>query len=231
MDCRLYQKIVTALVLLIAAPQHNALQAQTMEQWRDSLIVLSRAITQNPQSVDLRLRKAAVNLELSQWAYAVDEYGRVLELDAKNLTALFFRAYAHNQLRHYDQAVADYDKLLSLVPKHFEGLFGASMANRKAGNTVKAMDYLNQMVQFFPDSALAYAARASYEAELKMYDAALFDWDEAISRDSDNVDIAVSKVDLLLKLDRKREARRLLRSIIDKGVPRAALKEWLERSE
>ena len=87
-----------------------------MEQWRDSLTVLSRAITQNPQSVDLRLRKAAVNLELSQWDYAVDEYGRVLELDAKNLTALFFRAYAHNQLRHYDQAVADYDKLLSLVP-------------------------------------------------------------------------------------------------------------------
>lgn len=231
MDCRLYQKIVTALVLLIAVPQHNALQAQTMEQWRDSLTVLSRAITQNPQSVDLRLRKAAVNLELSQWDYAVDEYGRVLELDAKNLTALFFRAYAHNQLRHYDQAVADYDKLLSLVPKHFEGLFGASMANRKAGNTVKAMDYLNQMVQFFPDSSLAYAARASYEAELKMYDAALFDWDEAISRDSDNVDIAVSKVDLLLKLDRKREARRLLRNIIDKGVPRAALKEWLERCQ
>jgi len=231
MDCRLYQKPITVLFLFVAVPQQQTIQAQTVGQWRDSLTVLNRSITQNPQSVDLRLRKAAVNLELSQWNYAVEEYGRVLELDAKNLTALFFRAYAHNQLRHYELAVADYDKLLSLVPKHFEGLFGASMANRKAGNSVKAMDYLNQMVQFFPDSALAYAARASYEAELKMFDAALFDWDEAIARDSANVDIAISKVDLLLKLDRKREARRLLRTIIDRGVPRAALKEWLERCQ
>ena len=208
-----------------------SVEAQTVDQWRDSLAVLNRAITINPKSVDLRLRKAAVNLELSQWDYAIEEYGRVLELDSKNLTALFFRAYANNQLRRYELAVADYDRLLSLVPIHFEALLGASTANRKAGNTEKAIDQLNQLVQFFPDSALAYAARAGYETEMKMYDVALFDWDEAIKRDSSNVDFVVSKVDVLLSLNRKREARQLLKDVIDKGVPRAALKEWLERSK
>ena len=230
MDRRLYQKIIVSLGLLLAASQQT-LQAQTTDQWRDSLSVLGKAITLNPNSIDLRLRKAAVNLELSQWDYAVEEYGRVLELDVKNLTALFFRAYANNKLRRYELAVADYERLLSLVPKHFEALLGASMANRKAGNTVKALDQLNQLVQFYPDSALAYAARASYETEQRMYDAAQFDWDEAIKRDSSNVDIRVSKVDLLIRLDRKREARRLLRTVIDMGVPRAALKEWLERCQ
>lgn len=205
--------------------------AQTISQWRDSLTALNKAITQNPTSVDLRLRKAAVNLELNQWDYAIDEYGRVLEYDPKNLTAFFFRAYANNQLRRYDLAVADYDRILSLVPKHFEALLGGSVANKKAGNRVKALDQLNLLVQLYPDSALSYAARAGYEAEMKMYDAALFDWDEAIVRDSSNVDFVVSKVDVLLALNRKREARQLLGDIIDRGVPRATLKEWLERSK
>ena len=232
MDCRLYQKLLISLFALLAAlsPQ-QPLQAQTTAQWRDSLAVLGRAIAQNPTSVDLRLRKAAVNLELNQWDYAIDEYGRVLEQDPKNLAAFFFRAYANNQLRRYDLAIADYDRVLSFVPKHFEALLGGSMANRKAGNKVRALDQLNLLVQFFPDSALAYAARAGYEAELKMYDAALFDWDEAILRDSASVDFFVSKVDILLALNRKREARQLLRDLINRGVPKAALKEWLERSK
>lgn len=230
MDRRLYQKILVSLVLFVALSQQQTLQAQTTAQWRDSLSVLNKAIAQNPKSVDLRLRKAAVNLELSQWNYAVEEYGRVLELDAKNIAALFFRAYANTQLRRYELAVNDYDQILSMVPKHFEALFGGSVAYRKAGNSAKAMDLLNQMVEFYPDSALSYAARAGYETELKMYDAALFDWDEAIKRDSANVDLVISKVDVLLIIDKKREARRLLRGLVERGVSRASLKEWLERS-
>ena len=45
-------------------------QAQTAQQWRDSLAVLGRQIEASPHSVELRLRKAAVNLELGQWDYA-----------------------------------------------------------------------------------------------------------------------------------------------------------------
>ena len=213
MDCRLYQKIVTALVLLIAAPQQNALQAQTMEQWRDSLTVLSRAITQNPQSVDLRLRKAAVNLELSQWDYAVDEYGRVLELDAKNLSALYYRAYVHNHERRYELAKQDYEACLTIVPRNFEAQLGLASVKRNMGQKVEAMDGFNQLIQMFPDSAIAYAARAGYEVELKQYELALYDWDEAISRQPENIEYLMSKADVLLILKRQKEANALMRRI------------------
>ena len=73
MDRRLYQKIIVGLLVAVSGQQ--ALYAQTPEQWRDSLTVLSKAIVQHPQSIDLRLKKAAVNIELSQWDYAVEEYG------------------------------------------------------------------------------------------------------------------------------------------------------------
>lgn len=228
MDCRFYQKLLT-ITVLSAVVSLQTLDAQTPDQWRDSLTVLSKAISQQPKSVDLRLKKAAVNIELSQWDYAIEEYGRVLDMEPRNLTALYFRAYAYGQMRRYGLAKSDYEAILRQVPTNFNALLGLAMANRKMGKTVEALDALNQLVQFSPDSAYAYAMRAGLETELKQYDAALYDWDEAICRDSANVEFRASKVDVLLTMNKKNEARTLLNDMIRMGVPRAALKEWLER--
>lgn len=219
------------LFLLIAIVLSSATLAQTAQEWRDSLSVLGRAIEKNPYSVELRLRKAAVNLELNQWDYAIEEYGRVLDIDSRNLTALYFRAYANVQLRQYAMAVTDYERFLSVVPKHFEAQLGLAMATKKVAGQVEVMDHFNRLVQLFPDSALAYAARAGYETEQQQLEIALFDWNEAIRLDPGNVDLVVSKVDVLLALNRKREAKAMLRQAIDNGTPRAVLREWLERCQ
>ena len=71
-------------VVVMAIMAMTPVQAQ---EWRDSLATLNRLIDNNPRSTDLRLKKAAVNIELGQWEYAVEEYGRVLQLDKKNLAA------------------------------------------------------------------------------------------------------------------------------------------------
>jgi pentatricopeptide repeat protein len=76
---------------------------------------------------------------------------------------------------------------------------------------------------------MAYAARASYEAELQQWEVALYDWDEAMKRDPKNVDFLVSKVDILLRLKRYDEAWALLQDAMKRGVPRSALKEWIDR--
>ena len=232
---RLYQKGFAFWLLalgfwLLASQNANCQQlSANSSNWRDSLTVLAKAINSNPQSVDLRLRKAAVNIELSQWDYAIEEYGRVLQIEPRNLTARYFRAYANEQLRRYESAKADYEAILRQVPKNFEAMLGLAMIYRKMGNMVEALDALNQLVQFFPDSAYAYAARAGLEVELKQYDVAVYDWDEAIRLDSTNMEFRVSKVDVLLAMNKKNEARTLLDDIIRGGVPRVALREWLER--
>ena len=94
--------------------------AQTRQEWRDSLTRLNDSIRLKPYDTDLRLRKAAVNIELEQWDYAAEEYGRVLRLDPKNLAALYYRAYVNTTLRRYDLAKNDYETFLTIVPKHFE---------------------------------------------------------------------------------------------------------------
>lgn len=187
--------------------------AQTEQEWRDSLSVLNEKILQAPRSVDLRLRKAAVNIELGQWSYAVDEYSRILELDAKNLSALYYRAYVHNHERRYELAKQDYEACLTIVPRNFEAQLGLAIVKRNMGQKVEAMDGFNQLIQMFPDSAIAYAARAGYEVELKQYELALYDWDEAISRQPENIEYLMSKADVLLILKRQKEANALMRRI------------------
>ncbi len=204
-------------------------QAQTAQQWRDSLSVIRQQIVQNPRSTDLRLKKAALNIQLGQWDYAIEEYGEVLRLDADNPAALFYRAYCLSHQRQYGMARNDYENFLKIMPLHMEARLGLAMTNEKMGRQKEAMDEYNQLVEMFPDSAVCYAARAAFETSRKLYDIALYDWDEAIKRNPGNADYVVTKTELLISLNRIAEARETLEKALQRGVPRGVLREWFEK--
>ena len=186
-------------------------QAQTPREWRDSVSVLIEAINKAPKNISLRLLKAEANINLQQWDYAV------------------FRAFCHTQLRHYDLAKFDYETFLTIQPEHFEAHLGLAHTLQKMGKKTDAFDELNRIVQLFPDSADAYAARAAYEADLKQYEAAVYDWDGALRLQPGNVEYAISKVDALIRLGRRQEAREQLDAIVRRGTPRGALKQWYDQ--
>ena len=207
----------------------TVLPAQTRQQWRDSLEVLNSQIARDPSNLNLHLLKAEANINLEQWDYALAEYGKILHADERNLAALYFRAYVHMQQHHYDLARVDYETFLRLQPQHFEAHLGLAHVLQKMGRKSDTVDELNRIVQMFPDSADAYAARAAFETEQKQYDVALYDWDEAIKRKPLNSGYVVSKADILITLYRMDEARRELNAAIRRGIPRYALKEWLDK--
>ena len=203
--------------------------AQTRQEWRDSLETLSANLKQDPNNIDLRLLKAEADIQLEQWDYALAEYGRILRADEKNLAALYFRAYVHERQKHYDLAKVDYDAFLAIEPVHLEARLGLAHVLQKMGRRQDTVDELNRIVQMFPDSADAYAARAAYETEQQQWDVALYDWDEAVRRRPENVDFAISKVDVLLQLGRRGEAKECLDKLVRQGTPRGSLKDWYDK--
>lgn len=217
------------IVFLFLLFSVSGLHAQTRQQWRDSLDVLNTKIRKDPNNLNLHLLKAEANINLEQWDYALAEYGKILHADEKNLAALYFRAYVHMQQQHYDLARVDYESFLLIEPQHFESRLGLAHVLQKLGRKTETMDELNRLVQMFPDSADAYAARAAYETELKQYDIALYDWDEAIRLKPQKSGYVVSKADILIKLYRMDEAKKELKSAIKRGVPHYALKEWIDK--
>lgn len=199
------------------------------QNWRDSLTVLNKQIATSPWSTDLHLRKAAVNLELKQWQYAVEEYALVLKREPNNPAALFYRAYANTHLRRFDLARNDLNDLLAYLPRHFEARLSLAVVLQQMGRKQEALDELNQTIQMHADSAVAYAARANLERQMKHDDAALYDWERAEQLDPKDPTFVVSHVDLLLVLERREEARRVLDAAVKRGIPKGMLLEWYDK--
>ena len=216
-------------LLLFVSLFVSSSSAQTRQEWRDSLETLNANLKKDPANIDLRLRKAEADIQLEQWDYALAEYGRILRADEKNLAALYFRAYVHERQKHEDLAKVDYDAFLAIEPVHLEARLGLAHVLQKMGRKQDTIDELNRIVQMFPDSADAYAARAAYETEQQQWDVAYYDWDEAVRRRPENVDFAISKVDVLLQLGRRGEAKECLDKLVRQGTPRGSLKEWYDK--
>ena len=201
----------------------------TQKEWRDSLSVLNRQIMSSQYSSDLYLRKAAVNLELQQWDYAIETYNDILRREPSNPAALFYRGYANGKQRRYELAANDYRSFLKVAPENVDGMFALAYILIKQGKNKEAMDNYNRIIEIFPDHSVAYASRAILEAQDGFLDAALMDWDKAIEYDSKNIDYIVSKADLLIRMNRKNEARLTLDEAVRKGAPRGHLQEYYNK--
>ena len=216
---------------LVLISQSLIISFSQSQNWRDSLNAINKQIAESTWNTDLHLRKAAVNMELKQWQYAVDEYALVLQREPRNPAALFYRAYANTHLRRFDLSRNDLNDLLAIVPTHFEGRLSLSVVLQQLGRKQEALDMLNQTIQLHQDSAVAYAARANLERQLKQDDVALYDWERAKQLAPRDPTYVVSHVDLLLVLGRNREALRVLDAAVKRGVPRGMLAEWYGKAK
>jgi tetratricopeptide (TPR) repeat protein len=218
-------------VTILGASTIQAQQVSDSQRWRDSLTVLNRQIAESKWSTDLHLRKATANLELKQWEYAIDEYALVLQHEPRNPAALFYRAYANTHLRRFDLARNDLNDLLIMFPSHFEGRLSLAVVLQQQGHHQDALDQLNQAIEQHADSAVAYAARANLERVMKQDESALYDWQRAEELSPRDPIYVVSHVDLLLVLERREEARRVLDAAVRRGIPRGMLQEWYQKTK
>ena len=217
-----------ALSLLLRLP---SLAQEDRKALRDSLKLAMEQLSYHPDSVDLRLRKAAWNMQLGEWQYAKDEYDRVINHHPDNLAARYYRAYANTQLRRYNFARLDYETVLRVVPGNFDARLGLALLNQKDHHYTEAMDGVNMLVSTYPDSATAWAARAGIEKERDMKELAAYDYGEALRREPDNRDWLLARADLLIALRRYDEARKDLDRLIVLGVSRGQLRDMYRQAK
>jgi tetratricopeptide (TPR) repeat protein len=225
-----------ALLLVATLPQQmvmaqdaSHMQTSQSPNWRDTLNLLNKQIAHSKWSAELHLRKANANLQLKQWQYAAEEYALVLQHEPRHPAALFYRAYAYTHLRRFDLARNDLNDLLILFPHHYEARLSMAVVLQQLGRKQEALDHLNLAIQQCPDSAVAYAARANLERDMKQDEAALYDWQKAEELSPADPTYVVSHVDLLLVLERRKQARRALDAAVSRGVPRGMLLEWYNK--
>ncbi len=207
------------------------IHGQTYEQLKDSLEAATKMSDRYPDDDNMRLKKASWNIMLEQWAYAQREYDIVLSRNPSNVAALYFRAFTNEKLKRYKYARKDYETMLKIVPGNFNGTLGLALLNQNDMHYTEAMDLINQLIEQYPDSAVAYAARAGMEQERGMLELAEYDYGEAIRLCPDNTDYIINRVDVRLKLGRRKEARDDLELAVSKGVPRPSLADLYAKCE
>ena len=79
------------------------------------------------------------------------------------------------------------------------------------------------------DSAIAYASRANLEQELKQWDAALYDLQEATRLEPQDVGYVALQADLLVSLQRRKDAKKVLDDAVKRGIPRGLLRQWYQK--
>ena len=93
----------------------------------------------------------------------------------------------------------------------------------------EALDLANRLVNQHADKALAYAVRAGIERERGMLQLALFDYEQAISKDNTNTEYYIYKVETLIDMKQFDKAMQELNRLTQMGVPRAELAELYKR--
>lgn len=193
-------------------------------------------IEQNPRDVSLRLKKAAANIELGQWRYALDEYNIILELEKKNLNALYYRAYVNQHLGRITFARKDYEDVLEQAPQNVNALIGLIYVNVEDNRLGQALYDANRLVEAHNHEAEPYAVRADVEKALNMVDAAIDDIEKAVkiekiqaekkypfSVDDNITSYQLTAFALYKQKQQKEKAKAALDYLVANGIPRGAL--------
>jgi tetratricopeptide repeat protein len=93
----------------------------------------------------------------------------------------------------------------------------------------EALDLANRLVNQHADKALAYAVRAGIERERGMLQLALYDYEQAISKDNANTEYYIYKVETLVDMKQFDKATQELNMLTKKGVPHSDLGELYKR--
>ena len=161
--------------------------AQTLQQWKDSISVLTKKIELNPKSLELRMRKAECNIAREQWQYALDEYSNILDLHPTHIGALYFRAFVNQKLHRYSFARADYEQVLKYEPDHKSALTGLILTKIEEQRLQEAYDQANHLVELYKDDAASYAVRAQVEEAMGKLSLAIDDISSAIDITAKNL--------------------------------------------
>lgn len=223
--------VITQLLFVVSS------NAQTQQELRDSITMISQLIDEHPKAVKLRLRKAALNIAMGQWQYALDGYNEVLDMMPSNLTALYYRGFVYQHMKRYAFARADYEKILKVEPLHQNALTGLILTNLYDHHNTEAFDGANRLVSLFPDSPQAYAVRSEVESAFDLIDLAIDDMEKAVALETPNVsgevtmddDISsyqISLFSLYIKKGERKKASRCLNYLSEHGIAKAYLSDY-----
>jgi tetratricopeptide (TPR) repeat protein len=91
--------------------------------YKQRIIEAEKIVAQDPRNAQAWNQLANDYFDTDQPQKAVNAYGKVLELQPKNVNALTDQGIMYRKIGWYDKAIANFEKAQSIDPKHLQSLY------------------------------------------------------------------------------------------------------------
>lgn len=185
-------------------------RGEAYDYWREydnALADFTRAIELDNTDAYYHHNRGLAYLEMGDYQSAIDDFSTTIELEPDDATAHYNRGLAYDYLDRYDLAVADYSRSIELDPSFPDAFSARGQLYLDRGFTQRGMDDLRASVELPADDYLTLYNRALAFDELKEYENAITDLDEAIRQYPFDPDYFAARGDAYWELDEKDKAR------------------------
>lgn len=147
--------------------------------------IKGRVITSNnPNTFEDYYTRGISRLGKGDYLNAINDFSKVIELDANNANAYFYRGVTHYFLKDYVTMMNDYNNSIKLKPNNASAYLYRGNARSDLKNYEGAIADYNLAIQLDPNLAHAYAGRGILRHDyLKDYEGAFSDLNRAIALD------------------------------------------------
>lgn len=148
--------------------------------YKKSIETLDKVIKKNPQDSVAYAYRGYAYMMINDFSKAYDDYKKADELYS-TLETMSGMQWALLASGKYNESISVGEKILEKDKDNFYAKFRISEAYKAKGDYVKTIELLDQLIQKYPDSSMAYLYRGYAYMMTEKYDLALADYKKADS--------------------------------------------------
>lgn len=170
--------------------------------WKNSFTLYNHASRIMKNDDVARQNRGADFTELGQYQQQreIQEYNRVIRLDANNVEAYFNRGIAYSKIGQFENAVRDYTEAIRLKPDYAEAYNNRGNIYGQHGQYQLAIADFNKVIDLRPDHIKTYNNRGLAYSEMGQFQKAIADFDKAIQLKPDYINVYTNRAEAYLKL-------------------------------
>lgn len=165
----------------------QALEQLDSKNYSEAIDLLGKALAEDKNNTDYLLKRGEAKYNSGKGILAIQDFNKVISLDADNSMAYAFRSAVYVDLKDYKGAIEDCKKALELNPNNEIAYIrmGDSYFSMSTPDYIEAMKAYNYAINLNEKNKTALHNRGFAKKELKDYHGAIDDFNKAIIIDAE----------------------------------------------
>ncbi|CAD8121122.1 unnamed protein product [Paramecium sonneborni] len=148
---------------------------ESLQQYKESIFLYKEIHDQQSyQQLSLLLQ------HLQLYDASIYILNKILELDPKNIEALYNKGLSFIQMNRYTSALQCFDEIIRIQPRYIEAIYQKGLTLKQLNQNDKAQILFQKILNFTPENELIYLLQGHSYFHLQKYTEAILAYEKAI---------------------------------------------------